>query len=360
MIGKTLGAWLKEFITLVMVQTIQAFIYAIIIVLIVAINSKSAASIGNPDDANGAIGVLAVVALTSVFKVEALVKKIFGIGETKASIKGAMGSIAKTAIALKMGQRVLDNTVKGSKGIAQKAKARGDMRKANTNMDKDTNELGKSNNRADENYNNAEQTAEQKYNAKIEEIESGNDSPEKKAALKKQAEADMNAAKQKAAQIREDRKEAIKKQYKTIKDNYESKMEEIKKSNREGTKMIYSSGVETVGAAYGGVAGAIIGGAHGDLAEAGQGLLAGMGVGDAIGQTAVNTVANSVEFTNNVAKYNEKYFKDINKRVEHMRNMGERGSKLNAMLERQKDGLWANEKRIKERLKEIDNTVDNI
>lgn len=127
MIGKSLQSWFKEFATLVFTQSIQAFIYAVIISIVTFSMTKTSGV--SAEDQNGALGLLSVVALASVFKVEEMLRKILGLGTSQASVKGAMGSIANTAIALKMGQKVLNNAGKSIKGGAQWTKGKMDLKK---------------------------------------------------------------------------------------------------------------------------------------------------------------------------------------------------------------------------------------
>lgn len=113
--GGPLASWIREFTTLVFVQTVQAFIYALILIVILQAMNPSGSESG--DDFNTGVGLMSVFALTSLFKVEGIIRKIFGLGDTKAGHKGAIKSIAKTAFALKLGKRVLDNGKKISGGI---------------------------------------------------------------------------------------------------------------------------------------------------------------------------------------------------------------------------------------------------
>lgn len=300
MIGKSLQSWFKEFGTLVFTQTIQAFIYAIIISIVTYSMDSSKISGASAVDENGALGMLSVIALASIFKVEALLRKILGIGESKANVKGAMGSIAKTAIALKMGQRVLNNGVKMIGGQKDRWKGNRDLKKARTKGSEDQEEANKT------------------YDNKVKQIESDDKyqhkyddklTAEENAAKAKQKE-DLQKAKLGEAEI------AKKRQYKAIASELKTKSEEIAKTRREGTKKIWSGGLETIGAAVGGTMGAIIGGADGDLGEAGQGFLAGMGIGDIAGEKVVNVASSSIDATNSMKKGLSKYVASINKQLD--------------------------------------------
>lgn len=104
--GGPLNAWIKEFCELVFIQTLQAFIFAIIISFVV---NLSATNIVDDDDRNAAYGIICIVALTSIFKVEDIARRIFGYGPTKADHGNAVQSIGKSMMALRMGKNLLDN-----------------------------------------------------------------------------------------------------------------------------------------------------------------------------------------------------------------------------------------------------------
>lgn len=118
--GNVFQMWLKEFCALVFTQTIQAFILAIILVLIMMIYNNGTFS---KTDQTNATGVLAIIALTSISKMEGLVKKMFGVESslTDTSMNGGKGGVLGTVMAMKMAKKALDNipkTVGGVKGIA--------------------------------------------------------------------------------------------------------------------------------------------------------------------------------------------------------------------------------------------------
>ena len=67
--------WLKEFCSLIFTQTVQAFLLAIIMSVVVATATND--TIEEQDVAVSATGIIAIIALSSISKVELLVKKIF-------------------------------------------------------------------------------------------------------------------------------------------------------------------------------------------------------------------------------------------------------------------------------------------
>lgn len=117
--GNVFQTWLKEFCALVFTQTIQAFLLAIILSLIVMIYNGT--SFGRADRTS-ATGVLAIIALTSISKMEGLVKKIFGVESsiTDASMKGGKPGLMGSIMALKMAKKALNNIpqmASGAKGV---------------------------------------------------------------------------------------------------------------------------------------------------------------------------------------------------------------------------------------------------
>lgn len=139
--GGPLNAWIKEFCELVFIQTLQAFIFAIVISFVV---NLSATNIADDGDRNAAYGIICIVALTSIFKVEDIARRIFGYGPTKADHGNAVQSIGKSMMALRMGKNLLDNGKKivggagawlGAKNQKTKAYKRANARMAALNKD---------------------------------------------------------------------------------------------------------------------------------------------------------------------------------------------------------------------------------
>lgn len=126
--GGPLSAWIKEFCELVFIQTIQAFIFALVIAFIV--NILEAQSSMEATDRNSALGIVCIVALTSIFKIEEIARTIFGYGKTKADHGNAVASIGKTMLAFQMGKNLLDNGKKIIGGAGAVAGAHGERVKA--------------------------------------------------------------------------------------------------------------------------------------------------------------------------------------------------------------------------------------
>ena len=135
--GNVFQQWLKEFCALVFAQTVQAFILAIILVLVATCIE---ASVKGNDTVTGteAAGFLAIIALTSISKMESLIKKMFGLGSslTDTSMNGGKGGLLGTYMAMQMGKRVFDNVPKLFGGINDRVSAGRDAKKAKLNRAK--------------------------------------------------------------------------------------------------------------------------------------------------------------------------------------------------------------------------------
>ena len=116
------SVWLKEFCSLVFTQTVQAFLLAIIMsVVIYMANSDNQQQYAG--DSVSATSVIAIIALSSISKIELLVKKIFGVESQfgdpamKNGIKSFGGGIAAGMAALNLAKRPLDNAKKVYNGV---------------------------------------------------------------------------------------------------------------------------------------------------------------------------------------------------------------------------------------------------
>lgn len=301
--GAVLNSWIKEFCTLVFIQTIQAFIYAIIISVIVKMSFMDIADV---DDRNSSIGIICVIALTSVFKVEEMVKKIFGIGNTKADARGAMSSLAKTAIAWQFGKKVLDNGVKmasGAKGIRDAAKGRAKLKQR---MDRDRATFDDESDSSGA-LGAAQDPSKEYYDKALAAKAAGNMDGYRTnmgiaAGIKKAGNNGGSGSSPKSGKNTRD--------YNAMMDKYQDQLDELKKKKRDGIRQIIQGAGETAGALPGFVGGAIVGGADGNIDEALRGAAVGMGMGDTLGGSIatstydVGTTAASTyrDLTSSVAK----------------------------------------------------------
>ncbi len=308
--GGALNAWLKEFTALVFTQTIQAFIYAIIITIILFGMVGKDESI-SADDNNASLGLMATFALLSVFKVEDMAKKIFGLSDSKASHKNAIQSIAKTAFAAKLGKRALDNVGKILGGTRAITKSRQDNRKARARLEEDMEDMGFK-------YN--EKTGETSYIGKSRGTSSattkggsftiGGSVPVGGGDLDIGSASGVSGGSSAysgavgGAEAAGTISAADKRRIRNAVRTYNDRLDEIKKSRDEGIKNIASGLVESVASFNGAVGGAIIGGADGDIGEMLQGVMAGAGVGDTIGKSTVEAVDRATKFVQrNVINY---------------------------------------------------------
>lgn len=323
--GGPLSAWIREFTTLVFVQTVQAFIFAIIILLIMSA-MEPPTDTAEADDYNVGVGLMCVFALTSLFKVEEIVKKIFGLQATKADHSNAIKSIAKTAFAVKLGKRVLDNGKKITGGVKQIADARKGSLKNKERYKEDLNDLGikdpnatkveaqKDNTllgdstrvatapmykgfdpnkstllpdsgAAKSTNSRAIPTKDAAPGVDVSAPASNNVSTENSSGAKKSGEFDFvdNALNSNELNAKTQQK------LRSLKRQYEDKEKEFKKQRRQGIESIAKGVVESGGALLGAPIAAVLGGADGNLDEALQGLVAGAGIGDSIGETVFNT-----------------------------------------------------------------------
>lgn len=284
--GGALSMWIKEFTALVFTQTIQAFIYAIIISIILfgmtSVDGVSAV------DNNSALGLMATFALLSVFKVEALAKKIFGISDTKASPGNAMKSIAKTAIAASIGKRVLNNTGKFFGGIGKIAKSRQDNKKVKSRLDEDMKDNGfEMGANGKPNY--VGQTTDTSSTALT-------DSGSADTVGTSSSGASSGGASGGYSEPSGSIAAADKRRMKNALRSYEDQISEIKKARDEGVKDIFSSLSESAGSLVGGTMGGLLGGADGNLDEMLNGIMAGAGIGDTIGKSTVDAFDRAAKF----------------------------------------------------------------
>lgn len=145
--GGPLGSWIKEFCELVFIQTLQAFIFALTISFIVNILTKQTTM--DATDRNTSLGIICIVALTSIFKIEEIARRIFGYGPTKADHGNAVRSIGKTMFAFQMGKNLLDNGKKIVGGIGAIASGHSDKVKELKRVRKRREALNKDNGSSD-------------------------------------------------------------------------------------------------------------------------------------------------------------------------------------------------------------------
>lgn len=341
MFGKgqgVLGAWLKEFCQLVFVQTIQAFIYAIIISFVVQIILSTNATNMDATDYRTGLGLMCVFAMVSVFKIEDLLRKILGFGTTKADHGSAVKSIAKTAFAMQLGKRVLDNGKKMVGGFSRYRQANKNIRNARRQLKEDKEALNS-------------------------DMSSGNAptlNGEARPSISTSAVLDGSSATTNTTSSSNNYAQRLR----ALQRENETRLGEIRKQRNAAIKDMASGVLETGGAVYGATMGAIIGGADGNFDEAIQGVLAGAGLGDSAGKAVVNVGAagiNTVTGGWGMIKDAGKTGSAIVSNYKTNRDNGVRHAMREAI--RQESGSVGNYKRdlrrLKKEIKEIDKKVDN-
>jgi len=301
--GGALSMWIKEFTALVFTQTIQAFIYAIIITIILYGMVQTGSDISS-DDNNAALGLMSTFALLSVFKVEEMAKKIFGVGDTKASHGNAMKSIAKTAIAAQLGKRVLDNAGKVFGGVRAINKSRQDNKKTQKRLQEDMEDngfvMGENGKPTYVGTKKTRSSTNSSAAASVTTNGAGGANVSTPTAVDVANSGGSGVAVGADEQIISD---AAQRRMRNALRNYDDKVSEIKKAREEGIKNIFTGVSESIGAGFGAATGAVLGGADGDLDEMLQGMMAGAGVGDAAAQSAVNAIDRATQFVKRNAKH---------------------------------------------------------
>lgn len=309
--GNVFSQWLKEFCALVFTQTVQAFILAIILTLVVmSLVSQNSSGYTNVTS-NQAAGVLAIIALTSISKMESLIKKLFGLESsiTDASMKGGKGGVLGSIAAMKMAKKVLDNGPKVATGIKNFRSANKQLKMAD--LDRANKEV-KLRRRFVENYgtsalegNNAQLTSGTESGGVA--VASGNTSSINTSTLTANNPiSNTNSStsptnKSISAKDRHKFEDDLEK----IGKDYKDELEKIKKQRRDSIRSIASGLTESVGSVYGGITGALVGVATDDDILKNAGI--GMGVGDTIGKKMIDIPGDAYEARIETKKLKQKY-----------------------------------------------------
>lgn len=327
--------WVKELCALVFVQTIQAFILAIVLSIMITFIVPTGGKFQNTDDVN-ALGILCIILLTSLTKMEQITKKIFGLDSGILQNKPPHGLMA-SYMALKAVGRVFNNVPKVVGGIGSATLGAGlDKKKANSAMltrlkrkglDKNGNTLGGSkpiagvgglSSAAGDNSNNINEWDDTHYKNAKEAYKSGDmDKYQKEMELQNAVDEARREYSQKLAGsiISGSGSGSSKKQDKVddfykIMDKYDDELAKAKEKRRKGIQDAFSGGIETIGAAAGGMVGLSIGSvsglATGDLDQIHKATAYGIGVGDALGEHLTNAVASATTNIKSRASVNKK------------------------------------------------------
>lgn len=334
--------WVKELCALVFVQTIQAFILAIVISIIITFiaPNTSGDKIAKLTDADSvsALGILCIVLLTSLTKMEQITKKIFGLDSGILQNKPPHGLMA-SYMALKAVGRVFNNVPKVVGGIGSATLGAGlDKKKANSAMltrlkrkglDKNGNTLGGSKpiagvgglpsaagDSSNNDSNNINKWDDTHYKNAKEAYKSGDmDKYQKEMELQNAVDEARREYSQKLAGAIISGSGSSKKQdkvddYYKIMDKYDDELAKAKEKRRKGIQDAFSGGFETLGAAAGGMVGLSIGSvsglATGDWDQIHKATAYGIGVGDALGEHLTNAVASATTSIKSRASVNKK------------------------------------------------------
>lgn len=343
--------WIKELCALVFVQTIQAFILAIVLSIILTFIKNTGQSISDQATVSS-LGVLCVVLLTSLTKMEQITKKIFGLESGILQQKPPHG-LAATMLALKSAGRIFNNLPKIASGIgAATLGANLDKKKANNRalsqlkrrgLDKNGNELPGGNSEPAGNSEpggsdplmeeRRELLAKRKQGAE----ESDEDYKKRREEIKKQL--DDNTRKMAAAYANGSRssssgqgKSSIitssdkdKENYNKIMDQLDDDLAKAKEKRRKGIETAVSGLMETAGAGVGAMTGLSIGAISGlatnDLDQIPKAMAYGIGAGDMAGESLTKAVASVSTGIKSRASVN----KSLNENIKNM----ERNLKIN-------------------------------
>lgn len=328
--GGALNSWLREFCALVFTQTIQAFIYAIIITLIMATSQFGVEAENNEYRQDQLInttsmGIINIFALTSIFKIEELARKVFGIQKSGIDTKNPMSSMAKLAFISHFGRRLWDNgkkMVKGGFGVAKAIRTkRKDRRKyykkdidmnqkiirAGANLDNAMSAVGQS-----EVETSSPDVVPGRNNIGLGNNTSGSSGVD--GATLDVASLTVNATNvnmsgrngnavesdEEKVQRLKDRLDSLIEARDSAKDAYDDKVSASNKQIQDSLHMAISGITETVGATLGGALGAVIGGADGK--DVSHGVMVGMNLGDRVGQGASDLAFSAKDLISDIKK----------------------------------------------------------
>ena len=294
--------WIKELCALVFVQTIQAFILAIVLSIVLTFIKDNGSKVSEKATVQS-LGVLCIILLTSLTKMEQMasgVGNIIGAGTDKKKANAKMltrlnkKGIDKNGNPIGSSPQINapngeNNLLEGNEYYekAKQAKKNGDMDGYRENMG----------------------------------IQAGINKAKKAMAQNATVPSRLN----KSAAVGMDisvpnSRPQFEKDAEKIMDAYDDEIAKAKEKRRQGIQKIVAGAAETVGAGIGGMAGLSIGSisglATGDLDQVPKAMAYGMGAGDALGENltkAVSTVAQG-------AKARAKASSNLDKQLSQMEN----------------------------------------
>lgn len=141
---------------IVMIQTLQAFLFAIVMILVIKSGSAYVSATNDNKSAGMAMGVVGIVGLASISKLEKIIKDMLGTGPTLTdpSLRGGMKSFATGMVAAKLAGRVANNIGNFTGGIKKIASSNKNKKLQNQRKLKYGNaKFGLNDSNTDPNYN---------------------------------------------------------------------------------------------------------------------------------------------------------------------------------------------------------------
>lgn len=328
--------WIKELCALVFVQTIQAFILAIVLSIILTFlfpekDPNTGVATVTSQDSVSALGVLCIVLLTSLTKMEQITKKIFGLDSGILQNKPPHG-LAATMLALKSVGRVFNNVPKMIGGIGSatlgagldKKKARSAMlgRLQKRGLDQNGNPINADSPQLNEGGGGTSQPLPDanEYYDKAKKAKAAGDMEGYRtnmgiAAGMNKVKKAMDSNITTSATPSKSFSDKDKDNYLKIMDQYDDAISKAKEKRRKGLENFASGAAETLGAGIGGMTGlsigAISGLSTGDLDQIPKAAAYGIGIGDAAGENLTKAVSAAASGIKSRAKVNSNLDKQL-------------------------------------------------
>lgn len=358
--------WLKELCALVFLQTIQAFILAMVLSIILTFLKQIGTNVSEQAQVS-ALGVLCILLLASLTKMEQITKKIFGLDSGILQNKPPHGLMA-SFMALKAVGRVFNNVPKMIGGIGSATiGAATDKKKASATMLSRLNRKG-----LDKNGNQINGAAEAKpqinpptgennllesneyYNkAKRAKVDGNMDEYHKNMNI----QAGINKAKKAMAEnatvpsrlnkgVTSNNK--AQDDYYKIMDKYNDEIAKATEKRKNGWKDAASGFNETLGAIAGGgiglSVGSITGLATGDLDQIHKATAYGIGLGDAVGENVTKAASTVISGASSNAKARS--------------NLGKQLDQMETNLKIQRKKITTQAKRVRNINQKIEKNMD--
>lgn len=323
------NVWFRELCTLILTQTVQAFVLAIILSMMAHLLTSTTVD-ENGNSLNTTLtsaGIICIIALFSLNKIELLVKKIFGVTSSfgDPSMSTGKSSLLGSWIALRGIGRTMNNIPKIASGGVGWVKNRGRLNRAQKAYNQEKN-LDKARNRLNK------LTPPSSNDSNDSNISLGNTSQDVNSQLYTILN-QMQAANQKG-----DNKDKLR--------DARKQLDDAKRAlNDSRTKMIKGLG-ETAGSIVGGTTGAIIGLAQGEDVAKNIGI--GAGAGDVVGEVAGGFVSGVVNAPSQI---------EINRANERLEK--KQAKKVKAEYDKKIKDLESEIKQIKTERKTNKGTTEN-